>query len=219
MLTFERWIKVSIPTDTSGIFVTGTDTGVGKTWVGNRLIRRLQARGITVTPRKPVESGWTEEPLTDTWSLATAAGADPKDVCHYRLQAALSPPRAAMLEGRTLSVQMLKDAVHYGVQNSESSLLWVEGAGGFYSPLASDGLNADLAVALDLPVLLVAEDRVGCINHILLIQEAVRCRRLKLAGIVLNRFRDTPPDMDNLADLRQFTNAPILHTQMLDQDY
>ena len=83
--------------------------------------------------------------------------------------------------------------------------LLVEGAGGFYSPLALDGLNADFAARLQLPVLLVAPDRLGVINHVLLTAEAIARRELSLFAVVLNRLDtdDTlPPGMDNLADLQ-----------------
>lgn len=215
MLTFDQWLAVTYLGSSRGIFVTGTDTGVGKTWVGSHIIRRLRATGMTVIPRKPVESGWSETAMTDTGLLAESACLDPEDVCRYRLQAALSPPRAASLEGRELSLQMLKDACYQAVDEDKPGLLWVEGAGGFYSPLATDGLNADLAVILGFPVLLVAEDRVGCLNHMLLVIEAVQRRGLTLAGIVLNQRQPAPLGMDNVTDLRQFTDIPILHSQAL----
>ncbi len=211
----ESWLQVSGLGDTRGVFVTGTDTGVGKTWVSTRLIHLLKAKGIQIIPRKPAESGWSDAHLSDAWLLAEAAGSDPEQVCRYRLQAALSPPRAAMLEGKILPLHQLKAACHDAVSTHGRSLLWVEGAGGFYSPLASDGLNADLAATLGFPVLLVAEDRVGCINPILLILEAMQHRKLELIGIVLNRRQPAPPGMDNETDLRQYTSAPILHSREL----
>lgn len=214
-LDFEAWVTVTRLGDARGVFVTGTDTGVGKTWVGSRLIQQLQARGLRVIPRKPVESGWTDVSQADTGLLAAAAGADPGEVCRYRLQAALSPPRAAQLEGQVLSLQMLRDACYWAIPVDKPALLWVEGAGGFYSPLAHDGLNADLAEMLGFPVLLVAEDRVGCINHVLLVIEAAQRRGLRLAGIILNRCQHAPAEMDNAADLRQFTDIPILHSLAL----
>jgi len=88
--------------------------------------------------------------------------------------------------------------------------LYVEGAGGFYSPLATDGLNADLAQALELPVLVVAEDRVGCINHVLLTCEALERRGLELAGVILNLRQPTPAGMDNASDLQPLLRAPVL---------
>ena len=86
----------------------------------------------------------------------------------------------------------------------------VEGAGGFYSPLAENGLNADLAVALQLPVLLVADDRLGALSQVLLNVEAIQMRGLPLAGVVLNQLDgDRNDHMDNSADLRERLDCPV----------
>lgn len=192
--------------------MTGTDTGVGKTWVGTRLLQHLRLLGVPITPRKPVESGWSAEQITesDTWKLALAASGFQalNHVCPNRLLAPLSPPRAAALEGKQLSIQQL--AQQCRERCPSNSFLYVEGAGGFYSPLASDGLNADLAAALKLPIVLVSEDRVGCINHILLTVEAIQARQLALAGIILNPIHPAPTGMDNQLDLQTLLEIPIL---------
>ena len=195
--------------------MTGTDTGVGKTWVGTRLLRHLQQRGINITPRKPVESGWPTDqsalPNTDAYQLAAACGQRAKldQICPNRFQAPLSPPRAAQLEGHELSINALAQQCRNGTQHND--FLYVEGAGGFYSPLARDGLNADLAQALALPLVLVAEDRVGCINHILLSAAAIQARELTLAGIILNPIHPAPVGMDNQTELQALLNLPILY--------
>lgn len=193
-----------------GAFMTGTDTDVGKTWVGVQLLKRLQAMGVQFTPRKPAESGWPPSPATvestDAYKLLQTCN-DPQQtldqVCPNRFRAPLSPPRAARLEGVQLTIQVL--ATQCRQHLPENAFLYVEGAGGFYSPLAEDGLNADLATTLNLPVILVSEDRVGCINHILLTVEAMQSRQLSVAGVILNPIpgRNPPQTMDNLADLRQ----------------
>lgn len=193
-----------------GAFMTGTDTDVGKTRVGVQLLKHLHTTGVQVTPRKPVESGWPQSPATvestDAFKLLQACN-DPQptldQVCPNRFRAPLSPPRAAQLEGVRLSIQEL--ATQCRQHLAENAFLYVEGAGGFYSPLAEDGLNADLATALDLPVILVSEDRVGCINHILLTVEALQSRQLSIAGVILNPIpgRNPPQAMDNQTDLRQ----------------
>jgi len=205
-----HWLAVTGVDKGAGVFVTGTDTGVGKTWISTRLIKVLCAIGRDVTPRKPAESGWsdTDVTLTDTWQLSQVAGVNPEMVCQSRFRAPLSPQRAALLEGKHLQIGTLAQQCREGV--SAGQFLLVEGAGGFYSPLADDGLNADLAVALGLPLLVVAEDRVGCINHILLVVEAAQRRNLTVAGIILNQRQPTPASMDNLADLRGYISIPIL---------
>jgi len=200
---------------TRGVFITGTDTGVGKTRVGAALAHLLTGRGLCVRPRKPVESGCPAGPdgllPQDAAVLREAAGCvEPLErVCRYRLQAPISPERAAELEGTVLDLGQLHAACLAGVDNDD--FLLVEGAGGFYSPLARGALNADLAGGLGLPVLVVAADRLGTINHTLLTIEAVRMRGLGLAGVVLNR-PDVQTDllMDNVQDLERWLRVPVL---------
>ncbi len=200
---------------THGVFITGTDTGVGKTRVGTAIAHLLLKRGLRVRPRKPVESGCPVgadglEPQ-DALALWEAAGyAEPLDrVCRYRLRAAVSPERAAMLEGMTLDFAMLHGACTADI--GPEDFLQVEGAGGFYSPLARGTLNADLAAALGLPVLLVAADRLGVINHVLLTVEAIRTRGLALAGIVLSQTTlESDPQMDNAHDLECWLGQPVV---------
>ena len=91
-------------------------------------------------------------------------------------------------------------------------LVLIEGAGGFYSPLAENGLNADLAVALQLPVLLVADDRLGALSQVLLNVEAIQMRGLPLAGVVMNQLEESHSEhMDNTADLRERLDCPVFH--------
>lgn len=197
----------------TGIFITGSDTGVGKTYVGVLLIEVLRSRGVNVTPRKPVESGCQSvdgklEP-PDALALKEAAGQplDLDEVCPFKLHRPLSPERAARLEGVTYNLKDLERAC----RPRASSFLVVEGAGGFYSPLAGDGLNADLAEQLNLPVILVAANRLGCINHTLLTAQAVARRGLELLAVVLNEPQPgDEPAMDNEADLAARLTCPVL---------
>jgi dethiobiotin synthetase len=193
-----------------GIFITGTDTGIGKTRVGVALAALLVRRGLRVRVRKPVESGCAPLPA-DAAALRAAAGfQEPLErICPYPLAAPLSPPRAAAIAGRELRLATLIAACRAGVQPGD--FLLVEGAGGFLSPLAADGLNADLAVALSLPVLLVAEDRLGAVHQALASAEAIARRNLTLAAVILNAVR-TPPDprLENAAALAAHLDAPIL---------
>ncbi|MDA8118535.1 MAG: dethiobiotin synthase [Gammaproteobacteria bacterium] len=198
----------------TGLFVTGTDTGVGKTWVAAILTRLLVQRGLRVRPRKPVESGCASGEVgllpQDAVALWEAAGGtEPlQQVCAYPLRAALSPERAAALEGRTLNLDQLVTACRSGV--GADDFLLVEGAGGLLSPLAAGTTNADLAAALRLPVLVVAADRLGVINHALLTVEALQHRALPLVGVVLNQTGPvTDPLMDNAADLAHWLDCPM----------
>jgi len=197
-----------------GVFITGTDTGVGKTWFSLKIIQALCANGIDVVPRKPVESGWIEdEQQTDAGKLAMAAGKENTlhEICPNRFEHPVSPVRAAQLENKLITLAVLKEQCFYGIQNHQFLLL--EGAGGFYSPLCSDGLNADLAETLGLPIILVVADKLGCINHTLLTIEAIRERQLDLVAVVLNRTpiaEQQETNMNNLQDLKQLVkNTPV----------
>lgn len=213
-----EWVDATGLLKGNGMFMTGTDTGVGKTWVSVRLIHALRALGLELIPRKPVESGWADDiTTTDAWRLANAAGLHLDDhqqmavldkVCPYRFRAALAPPRAALLEGQELRIKNLANACPTRVASGQALL--VEGAGGFYSPIAHDGLNADLAQVLGLPIILVAEDRVGCLNHILLVAEAIKRRSLTLAGVILNTKTSPVAGMDNASDLMAWLKIPVL---------
>jgi dethiobiotin synthetase len=197
-----------------GIFITGTDTGVGKTFVAVQLARALTQQGIRVIPRKPVESGCTRQnnALIPADAIALKAASSyagtVQQVCPYPFEASISPARAAQLVGTMLNINDLTTACFNGV--TDTDFLLVEGAGGFYSPLCSNGLNADLAQNLKLPIILVAEDRVGCINHCLLALEAAQKRRLNIKAIVLNRQLPAPAGMDNAQELKQHTDCIIL---------
>ena len=172
-----------------GVFITGTNTEVGKTFVGAGIARALTQRDIKVIPRKPIESGCTKQGDAlipqDASALMEAANYQGSlfEVCPYRFEPPISPVRAAHLADKILTIEQLFNIC---LQGSEAGFLLVEGAGGFYSPLAEDGLNADLAVALHLPVLLVADDRLGVLSQVLLNVEVIEMRGLQLAGVVLN---------------------------------
>jgi len=204
-----------------GLFVTGTDTSVGKTQIAAALARLLAERNLIVRPRKPVESGCRREggrlvPEDARTLQAAARTDDPLElVCPYSMEPALSPERAAVLSGTTLTLNGVQAACLEGV--AETDFLLVEGAGGFYSPLAPGALNADLAVALSLPVLLVAADRLGTIGHTLMTVDAIKRRGLTLAGVVLNRLDPHgDPLMDNAADLSRWLGHPVTVTDRFD---
>ncbi|MBT8130438.1 MAG: dethiobiotin synthase [Gammaproteobacteria bacterium] len=196
-----------------GIFISGTSTDVGKTHTAVLLAKALRDKNISVIPRKPVESGCQrvdgELVPADAQALLQAAHYDGKlaEVCPYRYQPPISPARAARLSNRTLTTEELLTAC---LQGADSGFVLIEGAGGFYSPLTEDGLNADLAEALKLPVLLVAENTLGVLNQVLLNVEAIKARGLRLAGVILNKLNDSPDGhMDNAADLRERLNCKV----------
>jgi len=200
--------------EANGYFITGSDTDVGKTYIACQIVQQLRATGLVIETRKPAESGCQPaddgELLThDAAALQRANGnrESIEKIAAYRFRAALAPHRAARLEGKQLHMQDLVQAC--GRDNPEHCLL-VEGAGGFYSPLAENGLNADLAETLQLSVIIVVNDRIGAVNQSLMTLQAVSSRHLPVAAIILNQVGPMiDKDMDNAADLRLYTELPV----------
>ena len=196
------------------LFITGTDTEVGKTYVGNILVKALHKAGLTCIPRKPIETGCTLEngvfiPEDATmYAHATNNEVPLDEICPYRYEPPISPERAVRLANDTVTTEDLTQACNL---ETPTDILLVEGAGGFYSPLCSDGLNADLAQNLKSDVILIVKDRLGCINQALLSIEAIQTRKLNLLAIVLNQYRQHEERaMNNLADLRARLPSPII---------
>ena len=203
-----------IEIEPQGYFISGSDTDVGKTWVGSQVVSQLRQLGLTVETRKPAESGCREdangELLTHDAAALQRANGNRESIDRinpHRFRAALAPHRAARLEGRKLMLEDLLDACE---RDAADSCLIVEGAGGFYSPLAENGLNADLASALQLPVIIVVADRIGAVNQALMTLEAVASRQLRTAAVVLNQVQaQEDPDMNNAEDLAALSEVPI----------
>ncbi len=197
-------------------FITGTDTGVGKTYVARLLIETLRADGIDAVGYKPVSSG----DRTDAETLAAASGGLPlEEVNPAHFQNALAPVVAAMLENRTLDCAELIEG--YQKIAAKHEVVIVEGAGGWEVPLAKGYRIADLAADLALPVIVVAANRLGAINHILLTTAAIRARGLECAGVYLNQLED---EMDtamitNKGVLEELTGLPLLDHLIHGQDF
>ena len=203
-----------ITPDENGYFITGSDTDVGKTYIACQIITQLRNQGFEVATRKPAESGCREADNGDLLTHDAAALRAANDnresieqIAPFRLRAALAPHRAARLENRRIELRSLVDACERG---HPAQCLVVEGAGGFYSPLAENGLNADLATALQLPVIIVVSDRIGAVNQALMTLQAVASRQLKIAAIILNQAQPGMNDaMDNAADLQPYSSLPV----------
>ena len=178
-------------------FITGTDTGVGTTVFTCRMARELRAQGHRVAAYKPACSGADEGPngalsWSDVESLfaATEGLFDRRCICPQTFQAPLSPPVAAAQECREVDEALLLSGYTWLAQRTE--IVLVEGAGGFYSPISRNWLNAELAERIGLPLIIVAPNQLGTINQTLLTIEAARRRRLEIAGVVLNQIRPLP---------------------------
>jgi dethiobiotin synthetase len=179
------------------VFVTGTDTGVGKTVVAASLAAALARAGVAVRALKPVASGVSPgEPGEDAALLALAAGHAPAS--YQRLRAPLSPHRAAALEGVTLRL----DAIVDWIRDNLGEVTVVEGVGGWEVPIAPPHRVSDLAAALGFPVVVVAPNRLGVLNHTLLTVEAVRRRGLVVAGVAVVGAGEDDSARHNLADLQ-----------------
>lgn len=177
-----------------GIFVTGTDTDVGKTAVAVALVRHLVAAGMRVGVYKPVAAGGTG----DAEALWAAAGRPlaAAAVCPQAFQAPISPPRSARAEAARVD----RDLLVRGIEpwRAASDLVVVEGAGGLFSPLADDCSSADLAALLELPLVVVDAARLGAIGRTLATVTAARARRLTVAAVVLSET--VPVDAGRSAD-------------------
>ena len=200
---------------TRGLFVTGTDTGVGKTLVSCALLRAYAARGLRAAGMKPVAAGARPEAgrlVNDDVVALTAAGnvRVPADLLNpYCFGPAIAPHIAADLAGVMIDFARVADALR--TLASLADRVVVEGAGGFRVPLSTDRDMADLAVALALPVVMVVGMRLGCLNHALLTAEAVRARGLPLHSWVANHVVPAMPYADeNVAALEARLGAPLL---------
>ena len=220
----------------SGFFITGTDTGIGKTFATCALIHALQQRGLSVAAMKPIAAGGSIPAAGG--SIPAAGGstpaADPNDVggvpmnedvalfmeatgrrfpLHavnpYFFKQAIAPHLAARHEGIDVDMAAIQNA--YQDLAGRADVVLVEGAGGFLVPLSDSESMALIPAALRLPVILVVGMRLGCISHALLTQEAIRSRGLALAGWIAN----TPGAImnahdENLSTLTRMIDAPLI---------
>ncbi len=184
-----------------GIFITGTDTGVGKTFVACGLIKGFREMGLRVVPFKPVETGCPDYPM-DGRALIEASGIDLSYdlVVPYLFREPLAPSVAARLEGRQIDLCFIKE--RFKKLESMGDLVVVEGAGGLLVPIAGRFTYADLAVFLDLPLIVVARSKLGTINHTLLTLRVARAYGLKVLGVVLNMYEG--------ADTAERTNPDVI---------
>lgn len=196
----------------AGVFVTGTDTGVGKTVVGCAIAEGLRRRGMDVGVMKPIETGVGVQGPLDAIALAEAAGVeDPLElVCPQRFELPAAPSVAAAREGAGVDLFAIRRA--YVALRERHAFLLVEGAGGLLVPIAPDYAMADLAAELRLPILVVARGALGTVNHTLLTLEAIERRGLPLAGVVISHGPRTisRADEENLAALRHCLGVRLL---------
>lgn len=199
----------------AGVFITGTDTGVGKTLIACAVLHALAARGGRVVGMKPVAAGATMHGARlvneDVTALQAASNiAAPAELVNpYCFEPAIAPHIAASLAGVDIELSRMRSA--YAQLAGAADYVVVEGAGGFRVPLGGDFDTADLACALQLPVVLVVGMRLGCINHAILTAAAIASTRLTFAGWVANH---PGPAMayarENVTALQARLGAPLL---------
>ena len=198
----------------SGLFIAGTDTGVGKTLVAQALIQRYVAAGKRVAAMKPVSAGCTQTPegwLNDDVAQLRAVSnvALPLALMNpYAFELPIAPHIAAQQAGIEIDLARIESA--YREIESQSDDVIVEGVGGLLVPINATQTAVDIVVRLNLPVILVVGMRLGCLNHALLTVEAMQQRGLTLAGWIANRIDPAMPAFDaNLASLQARISAPL----------
>ncbi len=198
-----------------GIFVTGTDTGVGKTIVACALVRSLRARDLRVGVMKPVASGAVRMPSglrsTDALALMAAAGTERPygDVNPFCFEPAISPHIAAKEANIEVDCNIIR--YHYDALAAEVDRVVVEGAGGWYAPISSHQTMADVAWALSVPALMVVGVRLGCLNHAQLTRLGIESHGVSFAGWVACCVDPSMERLDdNLAALERLLGEAAL---------
>ncbi|MEW6778169.1 MAG: dethiobiotin synthase, partial [Bdellovibrionota bacterium] len=201
-------------------FITGTDTGVGKTFVGGGICLLARKARLRIGVMKPVETGCKEHRgkllPADAAFLSTHAE-EPEDslddICPYRFAPPISPETAAREAG--VKIDLGKIRGHFEKIASGKDLVIVEGAGGLLAPISEKETMADMAKALKAQVLVVVGSKLGCINHALLTLSELERRKLSVAGLILNEASRSQNDFSlatNAKDLARHTRAPIFGT-------
>ena len=193
-------------------FITGTDTGVGKTLISRALLQGFAAQGKRVAGFKPVAAGVDADGMNDDAKALLTASNIPlnyEQVNPYCLREAIAPHIAANREN--VRIELPRIVAAYRELADQVDVVIVEGAGGFRVPLNETQDSAELARELGLEIIVVVGMRLGCLNHALLTVEAIHARGLKLAGWVANSVTDTMPvQQENIAALKDRIAAPLL---------
>ncbi len=190
----------------NGILITGTDTDVGKTYTAMGIIETANNAGIKIVAMKPLETGCRQYGKrlipSDATKLMKASSMSEIDIVNpYRFKTPVAPYVAARLENRRIDINDIKKI--YRKLSLQNDLIVVEGAGGLLVPVTRKFSYADLAHDLSLPILIVAANKLGAINHVLLTVDYIKTHGLKLLGVVLN-------NTDKKNNVAKRTNARTL---------
>ena len=193
-----------------GVFVTGSNTGVGKTTVAIEVVRHISKTRL-VKVRKPVETNCelSKQNFIPKDAIALSAACQQQEslerVCPYCFEIETSAEMASTVSGKKLTLESLALACKRDI---DESFVVVEGAGGLYSPIAEAALNVDLAIELQLPLLIVIRDELGAISQALLTLEAAKKNKLAVACVVLNVVKSN--NLSNKEALAAYTEAPVI---------
>ena len=195
-----------------GFLITGTDTDVGKTWFMLKFGELLKEHKLKFHFLKPVESGCGEPNgdiiPKDAMQFSKLEGVSLSKICKFMFKAYASPPRAAKLESKDIEINDIIDFIEENKIDDDDCLNLIEGCGGFLSPIANKKLTSDLAVKVNLPVILVVNNTLGCINHSLLSIQAIESLGLNIKFIILNDLNEIVP-LDNFNELSSYTSIPV----------
>jgi dethiobiotin synthetase len=199
-----------------GFFITGTDTGVGKTLIAGAIARALSLQGRRVGVMKPFESGCRRNGDTlvpaDALYLRNMAGSqdDLALICTYAFERPLAPGVAARLEHVSISLEKVQEI--YSQLSAQHDIMLVEGAGGLMVPISEEQLIIDVVRLLQLPLIIVARSALGTINHTLLTVKEAQRGGIRVCGIILNKVSPEPDEAEdtNPEVIRKFSNVPLL---------
>lgn len=186
------------------LFVTGTDTAVGKTYVSAGLVRAARGAGLDCVGLKPICSGSRED--AEALHAASGGALSLNEINPLWLRPAVAPYTASMIENRLIDLGLVRESI--AAAAGRHARVIVEGAGGWLVPIERDYTFADLAAELGWPVLVVAANRLGVLNHVLLTVESIGRRGLRCAGVVLNQPRE--PALEE--QMATATNLQVLET-------
>jgi dethiobiotin synthetase len=201
-------LDVMISQLSNSLFLTATDTNAGKTFVASRLVRAMRAKGIDAVGFKPLCCGGRED--AESLHAANDGTLSLNEVNPVWLRPPVAPYAAAMMEGRTIDLELIRETFARLLARHQAVL--VEGVGGWRVPITRDYLVSDLAADFALPVAVVVANRLGAINHALLTIEAVRARKLECAGVILNRVspEEDAAALTNRSVLEEVAAVPVL---------
>lgn len=194
------------------IFITGTDTEVGKTVVTATVASCIKSSGKKVAAMKPIQTGTDVQEILDIEFIYRVLGEDYiiDDVCPYRFANPLSPKLASEISGDEINIKNILSSFRVLYEKYEHVI--VEGAGGIMAPIKSDYFISDLISDLDIPVIIVARPDLGTINHTLLTVEYAKNKGLKLLGVIINKYPYKPgyAELTNPNEISVISGIPIL---------